>query len=90
MKTLNCGFRVVFVFWTGEEGLMELVKPWLIIRQERTLRAVGRPFRKGYGGRPVTIGSLIYYAINSGFKFDESKKVSHIIQQRAERKNYLK
>src|SRR5690606_15692292 len=50
-----------------------------------------RTFRKGSGGRPVTIASLIYHAMNAGFKFDETKKeVSpHIIQQRAERKKQL-
>ena len=57
----------------------------------KNIKSRWKTFRKGYGGRPVSIGTLIHYAINSGFKFDESKKeVSpHIIQQRAERKKLL-
>lgn len=57
----------------------------------KNIKSRWKTFRKGYGGRPVSIGTLIHYAMNSGFKFDESKKeVSpHIIQQRAERKKLL-
>ena len=71
----------------GEQGF-DLWNAWSSLGSSydrKNIKSRWKTFRKGHGGRPVTIGSLIYYAINSGFKFDESKKeVSpHIIQQRA-------
>ena len=77
----------------GEQGF-DLWNAWSSLGStydSKNIKSRWKSFRRGYGGRPVTIGSLIYYAINSGFKFDESKKeVSpHIIQQRAERKKQL-
>ena len=45
----------------------------------KNIKARWRTFRKGSGGRPVTIASLIYHAMNAGFKFDETKKKFHRI-----------
>lgn len=88
---ISCGMSLYSEL--GEEGF-DLWNAWSSLGSSydrKNIRARWKSFRKGYGGRPVTIGSLIYYAMNSGFKFDENKKeVSpHIIQQRAERKKQL-
>lgn len=77
----------------GEEGF-DLWNAWSSLGStydRKNIKARWRTFRKGSGGRPVTIASLIYHAMNAGFKFDETKKeVSpHIIQQRAERRKQL-
>ena len=88
---ISCGMSLYSEL--GEEGF-DIWNAWSSLGSSydrKNIKSRWKTFRKGYGGRPVTIGSLIYYAINSGFKFDESKKeVSpHIIQQRAERKKLL-
>ena len=88
---ISCGMSLYSEL--GEEGF-DIWNAWSSLGSSydrKNIKSRWKGFRKGYGGRPVTIGSLIYYAINSGFKFDESKKeVSpHIIQQRAERKKLL-
>ena len=88
---ISCGMSLYSEL--GEEGF-DNWNAWSSLGSSydrKIIKSRWKSFRKGYGGRPVTIGSLIYYAINSGFKFDESKKeVSpHIIQQRAERKKLL-
>ena len=77
----------------GEEGF-DLWNAWSSLGStydRKNIKARWRTFRKGSGGRPVTIASLIYHAMNAGFKFDQTKKeVSpHIIQQRAERRKQL-
>ncbi len=58
---------------------------------KKNIRARWKGMRKGTGGKPVTIGTLIYEAMKGGFKFDE--KVTRIspekIKEREERKKQI-
>lgn len=88
---IRCGMALYSEL--GEEGF-DLWNAWSSLGSsydKKNIKSRWRTFRKGFGGRPVTIGTLIHYAKNSGFKFDENKKeVSpHVIAQRAERKKQL-
>lgn len=87
---LTAGFALYHEL--GEDGF-DLWNNWSSLGStydKKNIKSRWKSFRKGNGGRPVTIGSLIYHAMNSGFKFDESKKVSpHVIQQRIERQKEI-
>lgn len=74
----------------GEEGF-DLWNSWSSFGSSynaKNAKARWKSFRSGKG---VTIGSLIYHAIKSGFKFDgKVQRVSpHVIAQREERKKQL-
>ena len=78
---LTAGFALYHEL--GEDGF-DLWNNWSSLGStydNKNIKSRWKSFRKGNGGRPATIGSLIYHALNNGFKFDESKKVSpHVIQ----------